>query len=61
VRARDHYSRLAANYDQNWTHSPAFMEWLTERIGQYLEIASTEIIADIGCGTGLFARRIWAW
>jgi 2-polyprenyl-3-methyl-5-hydroxy-6-metoxy-1,4-benzoquinol methylase len=55
---RDHYARLAANYDQNWTHSPAFMEWLTARIGQYLEIASTDIVADIGCGTGLYSRGL---
>jgi ubiquinone/menaquinone biosynthesis C-methylase UbiE len=55
---REHYARLAATYDENWTHSLAFMEWMAGRIGQHLEIASTDIVADIGCGTGLFARGL---
>jgi ubiquinone/menaquinone biosynthesis C-methylase UbiE len=55
---RDHYDRLAPSYDENWTYSPAFVEWMTGRIKQRLQIADDAVIADIGCGTGLFARGL---
>lgn len=55
---RDHYARLAASYDENWAHSPAFVEWMTGLIRQHLKITSTDVVADIGCGTGLFARGL---
>lgn len=54
----DHYGRLAATYDRNWSHSEAFLGWMTERIIEAASIADTDRIADVGCGTGLFARRI---
>ncbi len=55
---RDHYARLAATYDENWAHSPAFIEWMSERIQQRLRITPDDLVADIGCGTGLYARRL---
>jgi ubiquinone/menaquinone biosynthesis C-methylase UbiE len=55
---RDHYDRLAATYDENWAHSPGFVEWMTGRIQRQLRITHDDVIADIGCGTGLFARGL---
>jgi SAM-dependent methyltransferase len=55
---RDHYDRLAATYDENWTHSQDFVEWMTGQIEQRLRLTGGEVIADVGCGTGLFARRL---
>ena len=55
---RDHYARLAATYDENWAHSPAYLEWMTECIRQQLDLTGTDLVADIGCGTGLSARRL---
>jgi 2-polyprenyl-3-methyl-5-hydroxy-6-metoxy-1,4-benzoquinol methylase len=54
----DHYERLAATYDENWTHSPAFLEWMTECIQRRLRIGPGDLAADIGCGTGMFARGL---
>lgn len=54
----DHYERLAATYDENWTHSPAFLEWMTECIQRRLRLGPGDLAADIGCGTGLFARAL---
>jgi SAM-dependent methyltransferase len=54
----DHYERLAASYDRNWSHSEAFLDWMTDRIIGAASVAETDRIADVGCGTGLFARRI---
>ena len=56
--SQDHYDRLAATYDENWVHSPAFIEWMTAQIQRRLQITSTQLAADIGCGTGLFARGL---
>ena len=57
---REHYARLAATYDENWAHSPAYLDWMTEAIRQQLHLIGTELVADIGCGTGLYARRLAA-
>jgi SAM-dependent methyltransferase len=55
---RDHYARLAASYDENWAYSPQFTEWMTGCIQNRLRITASELAADIGCGTGLFARGL---
>ncbi len=55
---RDHYARLAATYDENWAYSPAYLEWMTGCIRQQLDLTGTDLVADIGCGTGLYARRL---
>ena len=55
---RGHYARLAATYDENWAHSPAYLEWMTGCIREQLRLTGSELVADIGCGTGLYARRL---
>jgi SAM-dependent methyltransferase len=55
---RDHYDRLAATYDENWAYDPDFVEWMTGCIVQRLQITDGDVVADIGCGTGLFARGL---
>ena len=53
-----HYDRLAAAYEENWAYSPAFVEWMIGCIQQRLRITERDLVADIGCGTGLYARRL---
>ena len=55
---RDHYDRLAATYDENWAYSPDFLEWMTGCILRRLRVTDGDVTADIGCGTGLFARGL---
>ena len=55
---RDHYERLAANYDENWSYSPRFVEWMTRQIVRQLRLTGSEVVADVGCGTGLYARGL---
>jgi ubiquinone/menaquinone biosynthesis C-methylase UbiE len=55
---REHYARLAATYDENYAYSPAFVEWMTGCILRRLRLASGDWAADIGCGTGLYARGL---
>jgi SAM-dependent methyltransferase len=55
---RSHYDRLAATYDENWAYSPEFVGWMTDCIQRRLRISQHDLVADIGCGTGLFARGL---
>ena len=55
---RDHYDRLAATYDENWAYNPDFVDWMTGCILRWLRITDGDVVADIGCGTGLFARGL---
>lgn len=53
-----HYERLAATYDQNWAQSSEFLDWMSSEIVSAASITSTDRIADVGAGTGLFARQL---
>jgi len=55
---RDHYARLAPTYDENWTYNSEFIQWMSARIQERLRVDASDLVADIGCGTGLFAREI---
>ena len=55
---RAHYDRLAPDYDQNWTYSPEFLEWMTACIVDRLRLSFGDRVLDVGCGTGLYARRL---
>ena len=56
--AREHYARLAASYDENYAYSPAFVEWVSGCILRRLRPGPSDVVADIGCGTGLYARGL---
>ncbi|SNQ48810.1 Methyltransferase family protein [Frankia canadensis] len=53
-----HYERLAGTYDLNWTYSDAFVEWMAGEIVDSLSLTADDRIADVGCGTGLYTRRV---
>jgi SAM-dependent methyltransferase len=53
-----HYERLAGSYDENWAYSEAFLGWVSGTIAATLDLTPGDRIADVGCGTGLFARRL---
>lgn len=55
---RAHYDRLADRYDENWAYSSEFISWMTECILSRLDVHSGDHAADIGCGTGLYARGL---
>jgi ubiquinone/menaquinone biosynthesis C-methylase UbiE len=56
--ALGHYGRLAARYDLNWSYDATFLDWMTRQIVSTASITAADRIADVGGGTGLFARRI---
>jgi len=53
-----HYDRLADSYDENWAYSPEFIGWMTGCILDRLDPAPDDRVADVGCGTGLYARGL---
>ena len=55
---QDHYDRLAGSYDENWAYSQKFIGWMTNRIVDRLVPQQGDRVADIGCGTGLYARGL---
>ncbi|WP_255953978.1 class I SAM-dependent methyltransferase [Streptomyces odontomachi] len=55
---RGHYEELAAEYDEHWVYGPHYIPWMSARIAEALRLAPTDRIADVGSGTGLFAREV---
>ncbi|MFF3919491.1 class I SAM-dependent methyltransferase [Streptomyces sp. NPDC001852] len=55
---RGHYEELAAEYDEHWIYGPHYVPWMSGRIAEALRLAPTDRIADVGSGTGLFAREV---
>ncbi|MGH3827353.1 MAG: class I SAM-dependent methyltransferase [Pseudonocardiaceae bacterium] len=55
---RAHYDHLAPVYDQNWAYSLDFLEWMSGCILARLRVKHGDRVVDVGCGTGLYARRL---
>ncbi|MFP3987137.1 methyltransferase domain-containing protein [Streptomyces sp. E11-3] len=58
--AQEHYEGLADQYDEHWDYRPGYVPWMAARITEALQLTDGDRIADIGCGTGLFAREVQA-
>ena len=55
---RTHYDRLALAYNQNWSYSPEFLDWMSGCILARLRVKHADRVVGVGCGTGLYARRL---
>ncbi|MFK4149460.1 methyltransferase domain-containing protein [Streptomyces sp. NPDC004065] len=55
---QEHYDGLAAEYDEHWVYGPEYIPWMSGRIAEALDLDVADRIADIGSGTGLFARAV---
>ncbi|WP_313896094.1 methyltransferase [Streptomyces sp. YIM 98790] len=56
--AEKHYEVLAESYDELWVYSEDYVPWMSGQIASALGLTAGDRIADIGCGTGLFAREV---
>ncbi|MEJ2871090.1 class I SAM-dependent methyltransferase [Actinomycetospora sp. OC33-EN08] len=57
-RITEHYGRLAATYDDHWTYDPEYVRAFARAITGALRLHPSDAIADVGCGTGLYTRRL---
>ncbi|MFC7882925.1 class I SAM-dependent methyltransferase [Streptomyces sp. NPDC057376] len=55
---RGHYDGLAAEYDEHWVYGPGYVPWMSGQIAKALQLGPADRIADIGSGTGLFAKEV---
>ena len=55
---KSHYSRLANKYDESWEYSPDLVNFFSHKIVDYLELIPTDIFVDLGCGTGIYTKKI---
>ncbi|MFB7246650.1 class I SAM-dependent methyltransferase [Streptomyces populi] len=55
---RGHYEGLAAEYDEHWVYDSNYVPWMAGRIAEALQLDPADRVADIGSGTGLFAREV---
>lgn len=53
-----HYRRLAKDYDEFLYYSPQFVRALTAKMVEKLRLVETDVLADIGCGTGMYSLDI---
>jgi 2-polyprenyl-3-methyl-5-hydroxy-6-metoxy-1,4-benzoquinol methylase len=51
-----HYARIASSYDGSWSDRSEYVTWMSEEIAKRLRMSSSDRVADIGAGTGLFLR-----
>lgn len=56
----EHYDRLAPHFVQHWAYSPEFVQWMTGRLTSWLRLDGARRLLDVGCGPGLYARRLAA-
>ncbi|MEJ2889235.1 class I SAM-dependent methyltransferase [Actinomycetospora aeridis] len=56
----EHYERIAADYDEHWSYDPDHIRRFSQAIVDSLRLTATDAIADVGCGTGLYTRRLAA-
>jgi ubiquinone/menaquinone biosynthesis C-methylase UbiE len=54
----EHYERIAADYDEHWSYDPDYVRRFSQGIVDSLRLTRTDVIADVGCGTGLYTRRL---
>ncbi|MGI5518824.1 class I SAM-dependent methyltransferase [Streptomyces sp. CA-106131] len=49
---------MAAEYDEHWVYGPDYVPWMSGQIAEALQLGPLDRIADVGTGTGLFAREV---
>jgi len=54
---KNHYDKIADNYDELFDNSSQIIEFYSKKIVKYLDLKSTDIFGDLGCGTGIYTKK----
>lgn len=54
-----HYDIIAKKFNQLWQFSPEYKEYIFTQIHSLLHLVPTDILVDIGGGTGTFTKRLY--
>lgn len=57
-RIAEHYERLARSDDDHWAYDPDHVRRFAHAMADALRLTRSDAIADVGCGTGLYTRRL---
>jgi ubiquinone/menaquinone biosynthesis C-methylase UbiE len=57
-RVDRHYAALAASYNRWWGQDEQYVTWRATQLITALHLTDATTLADVGCGTGLYAARI---
>ena len=55
---KNHYEKLADKYNSFWGDSPELIDFYSQKIVEYLELKPTDNFVDLGCGTGIYTKKI---
>jgi ubiquinone/menaquinone biosynthesis C-methylase UbiE len=54
----NHYQKLAGIFEELWFYSEDFVQFITNKIIEHLSLVNTDVLVDLGCGTGIYAKEI---
>jgi len=55
---QNHYQNLASKFDDLWFYSEGFVKFIAGKMIEHLHLNITDILVDLGCGTGIYAQEI---
>ena len=57
-KIQKHYQKIANKYDKSWEYSDSFINFISQKILKYLNLKASDIFVDLGCGTGIYTKKI---
>ena len=55
---KGHYDKLSSMYDDLWLYSEEFVDFISEKTIDFLEIKKSDILVDLGAGSGIYSKGI---
>ncbi len=55
---KEHFDRIAEDYEKLWFFSEEYNEWMKQHILSFLELKNNDRFVDIGGGTGRYTLEL---